>query len=934
MPWPHTQWLSTTLAFTAGLYFGWRWLSTPTSWKRPYTIQNVSNLIDTTSLDKQPTSQDANADTDNSTSDLEVIRDLQRYLSVLRATIHDLFIVLQLNNKYGGDTPQAPSLFTRGILDHLEKYVRRLEHLAVVYELSELRPTLTEASALLETWNNDPTALTESSVQDLESFIQTVYDWVAQHTGWSAVISRHLESVKQTLPGPGDIRGAIQEKTEQARKTWEETLASLAQSALSGTFIETIRAGVNDAELHPEITRDAHVRLGPGLPREEMTFRQVRMQKACKAFANFIRVPEHEVTPDNLPIIALAGSGGGYRAMVSTLGYLTACQKAGILDCTMYMAGVSGSCWTMMQYFVAAEGSMEKLSEHISQQISTSLQSVPALVGALTSPEAASIFAGLVSKYDSGIPLSLVDIYGTLLMARLLTRSLRGPSEFHHIKLTDQQQYLARGEYPMPIYTAVRHEVLQSDGTHTKADNPEQPKSTIRTRLGAALPSLDKLTSALPLGNKMEKDNMVTSASLPSEDDDARSISTTDAPFFSALGLYHTHKYQWFEFTPYEIGTADEEDGVWVPAWAFGRRFERGHSVERLPEPSVGLYLGMFGSAFCATIAHMVDEVKATLATPINQYLESLVKDFQLMVTTTHPIAPSCFHNPFYYPSPAQDSLSHTADDVTTTATVSNTSPSDDIPTTLFSSESLCLMDAGMHNNIPFYPLLRPERQVDVILIFDASSDIDQTPWFARAEQYAKNKGITRWPWGASPWPCCNLSHSNQQTPNENSSVEHCNSSDTTRSTLPVDPHTDTLHQLTEKPNPFASGHRCAIFTRPHPTPPDDAPHFSEEGAPESDFSSRGITSETTKDAELANNPSSTVNQPPISLVYYPLLANPDYEVVDFDPATATFCSTYNFSYTQEQVQHLASLSQYNFDQEVESLRATLRKVWQRKKTK
>ncbi|KAJ1962386.1 hypothetical protein IWQ62_003548, partial [Dispira parvispora] len=923
MTWPRTHWLSTTLAFTTGLYFGWRWLSTPTSWRRPYTIQNKSSLVDTTSLDDQATTQDTNVDSDNSTSDSAVVRDLQCYLKVLQDTTHDLLTVLQLRNKYGDATPQTPNLFTRRILDHLEEYFCQLEHLAVSHELSELRPVLTEASALLQTWNRDPATLTESSAQNLESIIHKIYDWAAQYTGWSAVISRHLKTVQETLPGPSDIRGAIQEKTDQARKTWEETLASLAQSALSGTFIETIRAGVDDAKLHPEITRDAQVRLGSSLPLEEMAFRRARMQNACKAFANFIGVPEHEVTPDNLPIISLAASGGGYRAMVSTLGYLTACQKAGILDCTMYMAGVSGSCWTLMQYFVAAEGSMEKLGEHISQQITTSLNSVPALAEALTSPAAATIFAGLVSKYDSGVPLSLVDIYGTLLMARLLTKSLQAPCESHHIKLTDQQQYLARGEYPMPIYTAVRHEVLQSDGTQTEVADPEQPNTASGTGLGAVLPSLDKLTSALSVGSTVEKDNVATSTLVSSETDD-HTNTTTAAPFFSALGLYHTHRYQWFEFTPYEIGTADEGDGVWVPAWAFGRRFEHGHSVERLPEPSVGLYLGMFGSAFCATIAHMVDEVKATLATPINHYLESLVKDFQLMVTTTHPIAPSCFHNPFYDPSPARDTPPNTAKDVTHPTMASNMNSGDDTPSTLFSSESLCLMDAGMHNNIPFYPLLRPERQVDVILIFDASSDIDQTPWFARAEQYAKNKGIARWPWGASPWPHPNLSHPTTGPTDDNSPVEHDNYTGTTRSTLPAGQRTDPLHKLTEEPNPFASGHRCAIFTRPHPTRPDDAPHFSEEGASGS-ASSRRTTCKTAQDAESTNNPS-TVNQPPISLVYYPLLANPDYEVVDFDPATAAFCSTYNFSYTREQVQHLARLSQYNFDQEVEHLRATLRK--------
>jgi hypothetical protein len=38
-------------------------------------------------------------------------------------------------------------------------------------------------------------------------------------------------------------------------------------------------------------------------------------------------------------------SGGGYGAMVGCSGYLQGFQETGILDCVMYMAGVSGSTW-------------------------------------------------------------------------------------------------------------------------------------------------------------------------------------------------------------------------------------------------------------------------------------------------------------------------------------------------------------------------------------------------------------------------------------------------------------------------------------------------------------------------------------------------------------------------------------------------------------
>ncbi len=47
----------------------------------------------------------------------------------------------------------------------------------------------------------------------------------------------------------------------------------------------------------------------------------------------------------NVPNIALLGSGGGQRAMVGLLGSLVQLDKAGLLDCILYLSGVSGSTW-------------------------------------------------------------------------------------------------------------------------------------------------------------------------------------------------------------------------------------------------------------------------------------------------------------------------------------------------------------------------------------------------------------------------------------------------------------------------------------------------------------------------------------------------------------------------------------------------------------
>jgi len=46
-----------------------------------------------------------------------------------------------------------------------------------------------------------------------------------------------------------------------------------------------------------------------------------------------------------VPTIAVIGSGGGFRAMVGMSGVVKALNDSGILNCTTYVCGLSGSSW-------------------------------------------------------------------------------------------------------------------------------------------------------------------------------------------------------------------------------------------------------------------------------------------------------------------------------------------------------------------------------------------------------------------------------------------------------------------------------------------------------------------------------------------------------------------------------------------------------------
>lgn len=135
----------------------------------------------------------------------------------------------------------------------------------------------------------------------------------------------------------------------------------------------------------------------------------------------------------------------------------------------------------------------------------------------------------------------------------------------------------------------------------------------------------------------------------------------------------------------------------------------------------------VFGSAFAASLAHFYQEIRLLLPSSALEKVDGILNQYQSAMSTFHPFSPARFPNPFY-------------------------KLSDDKSTTLYYSEEIDLLDAGCDNNIPFYPLLRKGRDVDLIIAFDLSADIESAPHLQRAEGYAKRRGIVGWPSGAA-WP-------------------------------------------------------------------------------------------------------------------------------------------------------------------------------------
>jgi phospholipase A2 len=327
---------------------------------------------------------------------------------------------------------------------------------------------------------------------------------------------------------------------------------------------------------------------------------------------------------------------------------------------------------------------------------------------------------------------------------------------------------------------------------------------------------------------------------------------------------------------------------AWIPIWAFGRKFEDGKNTERLPEQSLGILMGMFGSAFVASLAHFYQEIRLLLPSSAVQKADEMINSYQASVSTIHPISPASFPNPFYKMS-------------TTVQTKDESQQKEEVlrSESLVESELIGLMDAGMDNNIPFYPLLRQGRDVDIILAIDLSADIQDAPNFDRAEGYIKRRGIKGWPTGAG-WP----RKDQQDEKNENSdpvTVDHH------QQKKPKEEASNKEEHSKKKKTKYALD-TCTVFES-----------SSSETIPSND---NGTSTTTTSYPENTN---------PITLVYFPLIVNDNYDP-EFDPQAAEFCSTWNFVYSSVQVNKLHGLAEANVKDNLEKVRKVVKETWKRKR--
>jgi len=212
-------------------------------------------------------------------------------------------------------------------------------------------------------------------------------------------------------------------------------------------------SGTKDYWASPYESTVAKVRVSNTISDQEQAAVAKRMQVNRTAL-------ESKIGKINRPLkVAMVCSGGGYRAMIFTLGVLTGAQKAGLLDMVTWITALSGSTWALGSWL---ENSAKLGADSPSQfrlKLFTMLKD-KALQDGLTSADFDRMSNLFQTDIAYGKPMTLVNIYGALLANRLFDNF---GAQKQTLKLSDQQTIASAGNFPIPIYTAVSGEENQPE---------------------------------------------------------------------------------------------------------------------------------------------------------------------------------------------------------------------------------------------------------------------------------------------------------------------------------------------------------------------------------------------------------------------------------------------------------------------------------------
>nr|XP_020650776.1 cytosolic phospholipase A2 [Pogona vitticeps] len=196
-------------------------------------------------------------------------------------------------------------------------------------------------------------------------------------------------------------------------------------------------------EVSLEVCSQTDLRFSMALCDEEKDFRQRRKTRIMYHLNKFMKTDL--TSTRDVPVIAILGSGGGFRAMVGFAGVMKALYESGILDCATYIAGLSGSTWYMSTLYSHPDFPVKGPKE-INEELRMNVSHNPLKL--LTPQKVKRYIEALWKKKRSGQPVTFTDIFGMLIGETLIQNRM-------DTTLSTMKEKIKNAQSALPLFTCL-----------------------------------------------------------------------------------------------------------------------------------------------------------------------------------------------------------------------------------------------------------------------------------------------------------------------------------------------------------------------------------------------------------------------------------------------------------------------------------------------
>lgn len=182
--------------------------------------------------------------------------------------------------------------------------------------------------------------------------------------------------------------------------------------------------------------------------------REERVKEAQNRFFNDQRAGKFErmekFDEDELPLcIAIAGSGGGVRARISTTGFVKGAMDAGVFDCVTYFSALSGSSWMLGPWIIRDEKKVSNIDDFINVVVKGASNARISETHSLPQIDWDDIKKNYYYQKAWDRPHGLVNIFGTVLQKTFLEDVNEDCKQLY---LSGVREKVENGECVIPIF--------------------------------------------------------------------------------------------------------------------------------------------------------------------------------------------------------------------------------------------------------------------------------------------------------------------------------------------------------------------------------------------------------------------------------------------------------------------------------------------------